>query len=148
MEKNVSFFKKKIKISILAIYAILNIIWIITIIPPIIGDQGHVCDIAETFSSGDTEKYLPKPSYAGITMSEYMQKYKQQIPLAFLYSIFFRIIFRPERGLIRAINVIFNILIVIAIYKINKQLSKTYKTNKTLLFTLILTFVTIPMYIT
>lgn len=140
--------KKKIKISILAIYAILNIIWIITIIPPIIGDQGHVCDIAETFSSGDTEKYLPKPSYAGITMSEYMQKYKQQIPLAFLYSIFFRIIFRPERGLIRAINVIFNILIVIAIYKINKQLSKTYKTNKTLLFTLILTFVTIPMFST
>ena len=81
-------------------------------------------------------------------MSEYMQKYKQQIPLAFLYSIFFRIIFRPERGLIRAINVIFNILIVIAIYKINKQLSKTYKTNKTLLFTLILTFVTIPMFST
>lgn len=140
--------KKKIKICVLTIYAILNIIWIITIIPPIIGDQGHVCDLAETFSSGDTEKYLPKPSYAGITMSEYMEKYKQQIPLAFLYSIFFRIIFRPERGLIRLINVIFNILIIIAIYKINKQLTKTYKTNKTLLFTLILTFVSIPMFST
>ena len=146
LENNTNYkLKNKIKKYVLIIYAIINLIWIITIMPPIVGDQGHVCDLAETFSSGDTEKYLPKPSYAGITMSEYMEKYQQQIPLAFLYSLVFRLIFSPQRGAIRVLNVIFNSLIVIGIYKINQQLSKKYKTNKVLLFTLALTFLSIPM---
>lgn len=136
---------KRIRKYALIIYAIFNIAWIILIRPPIVGDQGHVCDLAETFYSGNTEKYLQKQSYAGITMSQYMEKYQQQIPLAFLYSLFFRIIFSPQRGLIRVLNVFFNLLIVIAVYKITQQLSKKYQTNQVLGVTLILTFLSIPM---
>ena len=138
--------KRKIIFGIsVAIYAIFNIIWVIAVRPPIVGDQIHACNLAQTFYRGNLEEFLPGLTYAGIPLSEYMQAYHQQISLAFVFSLFFRIIHFDGIGALRALNVIGNIAIVFALYKINVHLSKKYKTNKTLLLLLILTFFSLIM---
>lgn len=141
--------KKKIRkillIIAIAIFIIFNIIWVITVRPAIIADQIHACNIAQTFYRNNLEEFLPDLTYAGIPLRDYMQAYHQQISLAFVFSLFFRIIHFDGIGILRSLNVIANIFIIIALYKIVKQLSEKYKTNKVLLFTLILTFISLPM---
>lgn len=84
-------------------------------------------------------------TYANIPLSEYMQAYHQQISLSFVFSIFFRIIHYDGIGILRVLNIIGNIFIVIALYKIGMQLSKKYKVNKVLLLFLITTFISLTM---
>lgn len=146
--------KVKMKISkiflfiSLFIYITFTIVWTILVRPPIVGDQVHVGNLAQTFYSGNLEEYLPSITYAGIPLSEYMQLYHQQIPLAFVYSLFFKLIHFDGIEVLRVLNVISIFFIVLALYKINKQLSKKYETNKVLLFILILTFISLPMLAT
>lgn len=140
--------RKVLFIAALIIYILFCVIWTIAIRPPIVGDQIHASNLAQTFYRGNLEEFLPNLTYAGIPLSQYMQAYHQQISLAFVFSFIFRIIFCDELGVLRAVNVIGNIAIVIAIYKISKQLSKQYKTNNVLLLTLILTFISLPMLAT
>ena len=141
--------KKKIRkillIVALAIYIIFSIVWLIVVRPAVVGDQIHAANLAQTFYRGNLEEFLPNLTYAGVPLSEYMQAYHQQISLAFAFSIFFRIINFDTLEVLRVLNFICNMLIVFALYKIGKQLSKKYKTNKVLLFTLILTFISLPM---
>lgn len=137
--------RKRIFITTFSIYIIFNIAWIIFVRPGIVGDQIHVCNLAQTFFRNNVEEFLPNLTYARIPLSEYIQAYQQQIPLAFVFSIFFRIIHFDGIGLLRILNVIGNIGIVVALYKITKQLSKKYKTNVVMLFTLIFTFIPLPM---
>lgn len=144
--------KKKIRnvvlVMALAIYISFNIIWVVKRQPGICGDQIHVINFAQTIYRDDPNEFLPNLTYAGIPLSEYIQGYKQQIPLAFIYSIFFKIIHTDWMFALRGLNVIANIFIVIALYKISKQLSKKHKTNKSFLLTLILTFISLPMLAT
>ena len=137
--------RKILFIISLLIYTAFNIIWVILVRPPIVGDQIHACNLAQTFYRGNLEEFLPNMTYAGIPLSEYMEAYHQQISLSFVFSIFFRIIHYDVIELLRVLNVIGNILIVIALYKIGNQLSKKYKINKVLLLTLILGFISLPM---
>lgn len=129
----------------IGIYAIFNIIWTVKVVPPIVGDQIHACNLAQTFYNNNLEEFLPNITYAGIPLSQYMQSYHQQISLSFVFSMFFRLIHFDGIQSLKALNIIGDILIVFALYKICKQLSKKYKTNKTMLLFLILTFVSIPM---
>lgn len=141
--------KKKLRkflfIVCLCIYIVANFIWIILIRPAIVGDQIHACNLAQTFYRGDDTGFLSDLTYAGIPLSEYMQAYHQQISLAFVFSLFFRLIHFDGIGILRVLNVISNVAIIFALYKINTQLSEKYKTNKVLLFTLILTFFSLFM---
>lgn len=139
---------KKLFIISLIIYFLLNILWVIFIRPGIGGDSVHVGNIAQVIYKGNDNELLNNKTYAGITLKEYMQVYSQQIPLAFVYSIIFRIIFFDEIGILRILNIVGNLLIVIATYKIAKQLSKQYKTNITLPVLLILTFIPLIMLTT
>lgn len=143
--KKIRKIRKVIFIIFAILYAVFCITWVIAVRPYIIGDQGHVCDLAQTFFNGDLEEYFPKMSYAGVPMSRYMEAYHQQIPLAVIYSIFFRIINSPTREAIRALNVIGIALIVFCLYKITKELSSRYEINRVRLFTLIFTFISLPM---
>lgn len=137
---------KKLIITIsVVIYSAFNVLWIIFIRPPIVGDQIHACNLAQTFYNNNLEEYLPNMTYAGIPLSQYMQSYHQQISLAFVFSLFFRLIHFDCIEILRLLNVIGNILIVVALCKICKQLSKTYKTNNVRLFLLIITFISLPM---
>lgn len=141
--------KKKIRkilfISAITIYAIFNIVWCIFVRPPIVGDQIHACNLAQTFYNGNLEEFLPNMTYANIPLSDYMQAYHQQISLSFVFSLFFRIIHYDGIGILRVLNIIGNIFIVIALYKIGMQLSKKYKVNKVLLLFLITTFISLTM---
>ena len=140
--------RKRLLITAIVIYSIINIVWIIFVIPPIVGDQIHACNLAQTFYNDNVEQFLPNLTYAGIPLSQYMQSYHQQISLAFVFSLFFRLIHFDGIVLLRILNVIGSIFIVIALYKICNHLSKKYQTNKARLMLLILTFVSIPMLTT
>lgn len=137
--------RKRLFISAVVVYSIFNIIWIIFVRPPIVGDQIHACNLAQTFYNNNLEEYLPDMTYAGIPLGQYMQSYHQQISLAFVFSLFFRLIHFDGIGLLRILNVLGNIFIVIALYKICSQLTKKYETNKARLLFLIMTFISLPM---
>lgn len=137
--------KRKFFIIIFSIYAIVNIIWVVAVRPPIVGDQIHACNLAQTFYNNNLEEFLPNMTYAGIPLSQYMQSYHQQISLAFVFSLFFRIIHFDGIGLLRVLNIIGNVAIVFALYKIVQHLSIKYKANKARLFFLILTFIPLIM---
>ena len=140
--------RKKLLIFAMVIYILFNIIWALLVNPKVVGDSVHVCNLAQTFYRENTEDFLNNSTYIGVTLKQYMQAYPQQISLAFVFSTFFRIIHFDKMEVLRVLNITGNILIVIALYKINKQLSKKYKSNKTLLFILILTFISLPMLVT
>ena len=110
-------------------YILFNIIWGVLVNPGVGADQIHVCNLAQSFYRGNTEEILPTITYAGIPLRQYIECYPHQITLAFIYSIFFRIIHLDIIEILRIINIISNIFIVIAIYKINNQISKKYETN-------------------
>lgn len=141
--------KKKIRKILFAItiilYVLFNIIWCIVVRPAIVGDQIHACNLAQTFYSGNDEEFLPNITYAGIPLIEYMQAYHQQLSLAFVFSTFFRIIHFDGIDVLRVLNVIGNVFILIALYKISKQLNKEYKINKLLVIFLITTFISLTM---
>ena len=144
--------KKELRIFLfvaaLSLYLLFSVLWIIFIVPGVGGDQIHACNLAQTFYRGNLEEYFPNLTYAGIPLRDYMQAYHQQISLAFVFSVLFRIIHFDQFIILRGFNIICNLLIVFALYKICKQLSKKYKTNKVLLLTLILTFISLPMLAT
>ncbi len=137
--------KRKYLIIVLVVYTIINIIWIVTVRPPIVGDQIHACNLAQTFYNNNLEEFLPNMTYAGIPLSQYMQSYHQQISLSFVFSLFFRIIHFDGIGLLRILNVIGNIAIVVALYKIIQHLSNKYESSKIRLLFFILTFIPLIM---
>lgn len=132
-------------ITAIVVFIVANIAWIILVRPGIVGDQIHACNLAQTFYNNNLEEYLPNLTYAGIPLRDYMQAYHQQISLAFVFSLFFRLIHWDFIGALRVLNVISNALIVVALFKIGEHLSKKYKINKVLLLTLILTFFSLTM---
>lgn len=140
--------KKKILKIIVFIYAISNISWVIFINPKVVGDSVHVCNLAQTFSRNNPQDFLFNSTYVGVSLYEYMQAYTQQIPLAFIYSIIFKILHFDIMEILRSINIISNIAIIIAIYKIHLIISKENKGNISLLFLLVLTFFTLPLLTT
>ncbi len=141
--------KKKVRkylfIAALTIYVSFCVIWTIVVRPAIVGDQGHVCDLAKGIYNGTVKDVLSYNSYAGISIGKYMQAYQQQISASFIYSLFLRIFHFGEGGILRILNVASNIVIIVALYNIIKLLSNDYKVNKVLFLTLILTFFTLPM---
>lgn len=141
--------KKKLRkilfIIAISIYIIADILWTIFVRAPIVGDQVHINSMGQLFYRGYDEEIINSNTYAGIPLGEYIQAYNQQIPQAFLYSIFFRLIHIDEFGTPRALNVIAIIIILVAIYKIGNMISKKHKVNKVRLLVLFLTFLSLPM---
>lgn len=128
-----------------ALYIIFNIVWLINVNPKVGADSVHVANLAQAMYEGNIDEVLTSETYLGMPLREYMQAYPQQIPLAFFYSLFFRIIHFDMMEILRVLNFIGNILIVFAMYKISNQISKKYEINKVLLFTMLFTFVSLPM---
>ena len=137
--------RKILFISAISIYIIADILWTIFVRAPIVGDQVHVNSMGQLFYRGFDEEIINSDTYAGIPLREYIQAYNQQIPQAFLYSLFFRLIHIDEFGTPRALNVIAIIIILVAIYKIGNMISKSHKVNKVRLMVLFLTFLSLPM---
>ena len=141
-------FRNLLLVLAIVIYASITILWVVIVRPNIVADQIHTANLAQTMFRGDPNEFLNNRTYLGIPLKKYIAAYPQQITLAFIYSIFFRIIHFDEVPVLRGLNVIGAILMVIAIYKIMSQISKKYKTNKLLLSVLVLTYISIPMLTT
>lgn len=137
--------RKWLFIAVISIYIIADILWTIFVRPPIVGDQVHVACMGQLFARGYDEEILQSMTYANIPLKDYMQAYNQQIPQAFIYGLFFKLIHFDSIEVLRVINVFAVIATFIAIYKIGNILSKRYKVNKVLLVTLIATFISVPM---
>lgn len=144
LEKN-NKLRKIALIIALILYIVFSIAWVVLVRPAVVGDQIHGANLAQTLYSGNTEEYLPNKTYSGITLSEYMQAYQHQITLSFVFSLFFRLIHFDGIEILRVLNILGNALIIWALYKIGKMLSKKYEFNKVMFFTLILTFISLPM---
>ena len=113
---------------------LVNILWVIFINPKVVGDSVHVCNLAQTFSRNNPQEFLFNSTYIGVPLYEYIQAYTHQIPLAFIFSLIFRLIHFDVMEVLRIVNIISNIAIVIVLYKIQLKLSSKYATNTSLLF--------------
>lgn len=127
------------------VYIAFSVIWTITVECIIEGDQVPVLETATGLYHNNIEEILTHGTYAGVSIGEYLETNQQQIPLAYIYSIFLKIMHTDQAEMLRIVNIISNIFLVLAIYKITNQLSKNYRVNKVLMFTLCLTFISIPM---
>jgi len=134
--------QKNIKIIIILLL-IFNILWISFFRPPIVGDPVQIYELSRVFY-GDTN-LLNSITYAKIPLSQYIEAYHHQIPLALLLSIIFKIMHFHSIEIIRILNILSNLLIATMIYKINNKLSKNFKNNNLLLFLIILTFFPLTM---
>lgn len=137
--------RRTLFVIVIAVYIVFNVMWLLSVNPPVVGDSVHVCNLAQTFYRNDPDQFLNNETYAGVPLKQYLEAYPQQLSLSFVYSMFFRIIHFDVMEVLRILNLVGNILIVLAIYKIGSHLSKTYKTNKVLLLTLIVTFISLPL---
>lgn len=137
--------RKWLFIAVISIYIIADILWTIFVRSPIVGDQVHVACMGQLFARGYDEEILQSMTYANISLKDYMQAYNQQIPQAFIYGLFFKLMHSDKIEILRIINVFAIIAIITAIYIIGNVLSKKYKVNKVLLLTLMLTFISLPM---
>ena len=135
-------------IMAVSVYLVFCVLWIIFVRPGIVADSIHVLNLAQTYYRDNPNEFLPNLTYAGIPLIQYMQAYPHQVTLAFVYNMIFSILHCDLIILPRIFNIFFNLLIIFGLYKITGQLSKQYKTNKVLMFVLILTFFTIPMLTT
>lgn len=137
--------KKRIITIGVIVFVLFNIIWVLIVNPNVVGDSVHVCNLAQTFYRGDSQELLSNLTYLGIPLAQYAENYHQQISLAFVFSMFFRLIHFDAMESLRALNVLGNFLIIYALYKICMQVTKKYEINKILFFILILTFVSLPI---
>jgi len=143
------YFKMKACKILLLVYIAIIIIWTILVNPKVVGDSVHVCNLAQVFSGDNYEELLEHSTYAGISLKQYMAAYPQQISLAFVFSLFFRVLhFNRAIEVLRILNMIGIIIVILVVYKIHVLLSKKYKTNKVLLMLYIFTFAPLGMLVT
>ena len=141
--------KLRIVLFIIAIllYVAFAVVFNILVRPYVVGDSVHVANLAQTFHRGNDE-LLSHGTYLGISLFDYMQAYPQQISLAFVFKVIFDIIHYDLMEVLRIFNIQCILLMVFAVYKITKQIEKTYPVNKVRMLVLLLTFFTIPMLTT
>lgn len=141
--------KKVIRRTIFTIaivgYIVFSIVWTTKVECIVEGDQIPVLETATALYHNNVEEVLSHDTYAGVSIGRYLETNQQQIPLACMYSLFLKIMNTDQAEMLRIINIISNVLVVLALYKITSQLAKNYQVNKVLIFTIILTFISIPM---
>ena len=131
----------KIILIILSIilYAVIQIMWINTSLMTPRADSKEILEIAKCIT-GDT-KWTQD-------IFNYIEYYPQQLTLATIIAIIFKIFNTTDYILIQYINVIFNIFTFLGLYFILKELSKKYEINEVLFFILTLTFIPLIMLVT
>ncbi len=113
-------------------------------------DQKTTYDLAVAMTNNSIEEFLDNgTTYAGNLENRiYVERYQQQIPLAFIWSIIFRLFNCTSYYIIQYLNILCNVITAVSVFLICKELSKKYSVNKYLAVTLILTFVSIPLLVT
>ncbi|MCI8308999.1 MAG: hypothetical protein HFJ45_02035 [Clostridia bacterium] len=81
-------------------------------------------------------------------MGGYLQAYSQQLTLAYVFSIIFKIFNTRNPVVLQYYNALSNCITIIALFLIAKQLSKKYEVSKTRTVLISLMFITLPMLAT
>lgn len=112
-----------------------------------VADQMTTYKLAVAIVNNNVEEFIDNGTtfQGAITNRIYVERCSHQITLAFIWSIIFRILNSTDLLIIEYLNVISNVITVISIFMICKELSKKYSINRYLALTLILTFVSISL---
>lgn len=140
--------RKVLLIVVAIIYISATIAFSILFKPSLKSDQKAVGIMAFCFNTKESDEPLEVEAYQKLSIKEYMQAYNQQIPLAFMFSLFLKLIRSDDLYKLSIINILAIIAMIFAIRKIENMISKKYKTNKVLFYTLFFTFLSIPMLVT
>lgn len=131
---------KKIKISIAIVmiiaYIIGQFIWINYRDGYPIYDQQMTYDAAKSMYEGDDNYILRK---------QYFELYPQQLTTASIWNAIFNVFKSCDYKILQYLNVFANLLSLLAIYLITKELSKKYTVNKLTSLVIYVTFLTVPM---
>ena len=137
--KNIKISKKVqifVVIIIVFLYAFAQIVWINLRDATPVADQKTVHAIAEKMYKGE---------WKDLKNEKYLELCPQQVTLSFCYSVIFQIFNTSSVRLLQYINVVANVITVIAILMITKLIGKDYKINKAKSLILSVTFFTLPL---
>lgn len=130
---------KKVQIILFAIlisvYLIGQCWWLNTVEIKPVADQLFVYEAAVDMHNNNGERLKASP---------YFESYPQQLTLAFMYSIIFKLVGTSPKVL-QCLNIIANIFTILGMVFIAKQLSKQYKVNRSKVVILSMTFITLPL---
>lgn len=131
--------KKEDKIKyfclIIAFYIFIQIMWINYVKVYPVADQRYVYDTAVSMYNGtNIEEFGHK----------YLELYPQQLTLASLWNVIFKVLHTTDYRVLQYINSIANAVTLVMIYLITKILSKKYDTNSKYPIIIYLCFLTIP----
>lgn len=127
--------KTSILVVLLTLYAALQVYWIN------IRDANPAWDQLWTY---ETAVKIFEKDYKNV-YDAYLQLYPQQLTLATLYTVIFKIFKSTDIVILQYTNVLANIFTVLGILLITKQLGKKYNTNQYRPFIITLGFVMLPL---
>lgn len=131
---------KKVKIVLvvifLIIYTLVQVYWVNIRQATPVGDQKEVYSTAVKIYENKWEE---------LKNSKYLEMCPQQITIAFVFSLIFRIFSNTSIKILQYANVISNLFTIIAMILIANILDKQYKINKSRVLILIGTFFALPL---
>lgn len=129
-------YKSALLFSLTIIYIFFQIIWINYVKISPVADQNFAYKTA-------VDMYKSKAINPGIL--KYLEIYPQQLTLAFLWNIIFKITHNIDYQTIQYINAISNGITLIMIYKITNLIGNEYKVNKKYSIIIYMGFLTLPL---
>lgn len=139
-EKNEKKLTKKVKtviiLSLLFIYFIIGMIWIVVRDATPVADSMRVYEAAVDMYKGQ-----------GLTNLKYFELNPQNLLLSFAFSLFFKLFNSSNLLIIKIINIIANCFTILGLYFITKLLKKDYQIKESKCLILSLTYIPIMLLI-
>lgn len=123
-------------VSVLIVYVIFQVIWIYLRQALPIFDQQNVYETAVKIYENKIEE---------LKNSQYLELYPQQLTLATIYVCIFKIVYSTNLITLQYLNAIANVMTILGLLLITKQIGKDYKVSKVKLLVISLLFITLPL---
>ncbi len=137
--KNTKINKKLILPILLILYIMMNIYWI---------NQANVSPIDDAASVQKVAVAIVENNTKVLKSNSYLEKCPQQIGMAVIFSIIYKIFNSTNYRIIQYLNILANVLTILGLYKITKKLDKNNHFNDLIYLSLILTFVPLTLLTT
>ena len=126
---------KKIRIAVvillLVLYGLVHVLWIQNIVGTQFADSQTVIITAEEIFKGQEN----------LTYRNYIQYYPQQLNLALTFTAIFKLFNSTNIEILQYLNVVANILTILALYAITFEIGKEIKINKIIFWIIGLSFI-------
>lgn len=129
-------------------YFILILILIYSLISAIWVNNSKITPIDDSESVNNLAIDLAKGNMESIEKSEYLEKYPNQIGVVNVLALFYKIFNTDNFRAIQYLNIISNVITIIFMYYILKNLSNKYSINKIAYYVCTLTFIPLIMLTT